>query len=201
VADNDEGTIDGWQLAMLAAPVAAFVLPPLAIWLLGGFDDFQWIDQPVTFLQSFGTLGAMCFPFGTFLYVRRKWNQTRARLSRTWPTVPGKVQSSKIERRITGLPAVLWRLALSYDYSVSGMGYQGDAVQFGPKYISSRELIDAFAIRYPAGADVTVRYDPDDPATSVLETCDEMAQQNSWQIWILFLAPVVISIVAAIKNS
>jgi hypothetical protein len=201
VADNDEGTIDGWQLAMLAGPAAACVLPLLVTGLLGGFDDFQLVNKPVTFLQSLGTLGAMCFPFGTYLYVRRKWNQTRARLSRTWPTVPGKVQSSEIERRVTGLPAVLWRLALSYGYEVSGIWYQGDAVQFGPKYVSSKELIFEHAKKYAAGTAVAVHYDPDDPATSVLEISDEMARQNSWQIWGYFLAPIVISIVVAIKNA
>ena len=201
MADNDEGTFDVWQLAMLAGPAAAFVLPLLVTGLLGGFDDFQLVNQPVTFLQALGTLGAMLFPFGTYLYIRRKWNQARVRLSQSWPTVPGKVQSSEIERRVTGLPAVLWKLALSYGYEVSGNWYQGDAVQFGPKYVSSKELIFAHAEKYPAGTAVTVHYDPDDPATSVLEISDEMAQQNSWQIWLCFLSPVVISIIAAIKNA
>src|ERR1044072_1831504 len=101
VADNDEGTIDVWQLAMLAGPVAAFVLPLLVTSLLGGFDDFELVNKPVTFWQALAALGAMSFPFGAYLSIRRKWNQARVRMSRTWPTVPGKVQSSKIERRIT----------------------------------------------------------------------------------------------------
>jgi uncharacterized protein DUF3592 len=201
VAENDKVAVDFLQLAMLLGPAAAFVLPLLTIGLLGGFEDFPWINRPVTFLQSLGILGAMCFPFGTFLYSRSKWNQARARLSRTWPTVSGKVQSSEIERRITGLPMVLWRLALSYSYRVSGIWYRGDAVQFGAKYVSSRELIETQAKKYAPHAAVTVHYDPDDPGTSVIETSDEMARQNSWQIWIYFLAPIVISIVVAIKNS
>ena len=201
VAENDKARIDYWQLAMLAGPVVACVLPLLAVGLLGGWDDFELVNKPLTFLQALGTLGAMCFPFGTFLYIRRKWNQHRAQLSRTWPTVPGKVQSSEIERRVTGLPAISWKLKLSYGYQVSGMGYQGDAVQFGPKFVSSKEMIFEQAKRYAAGAAVTVHYDPDDPATSVLEASGEMAQQNTWQIWAYFLSPVVISIIAAIKNA
>ncbi len=186
---------------MLAGPVATFVLTLLAAYLLGGFDNSQWVGKPVNFIEGLSILGPMLFPFGTFLYVRRKWNQARARLSRTWPTVPGKVQSSEIDRRITGLPAVLWKLKLAYSYDVSGNWYQGDAVQFGPKHVSSKELIFAQAEKYPAGAAVTVHYDPDDPATSVLETSDEMARQNTWQIWVYFLLPIVISIIAAIKNA
>lgn len=200
VADNDKAAVDSLQLAMLLGPVAAFVLPLLTTGLLGGFDDFQWIDKPATFLQSLGILGAILFPLGTFYYARSKWNQERARLSRTWPTVPGQVQSSEIERRITGLPMVMWRLALSYGYRVSEIGYQGDAVQFGARYVSSKELIFTLAKKYPPGAAVTVHYDPDDPATSVIETSDEMARQNRWQVWFCFLTPIVISIVGAIKN-
>jgi uncharacterized protein DUF3592 len=201
VAENDKVPADFLQLTMLFGPVAAFVLPLLTVGLLGGFDDFQLVNKPITFLQSLGILGAMCFPFGAFLFARRKWNQSRARLSRTWPTVPGQVQSSEMERRITGLPAVLWRLALSYSYRVSENSYRGDAVQFGAKYVSSKELIQAQAKKYPPGAAITVHYDPDDPGTSVIETSDEMARQNSWQIWLYFLTPIVISIVVAIKNS
>ena len=84
---------------MLLGPVAACVLPLLVIGLSGGFDDFQWIGKTATSIEALGILGAMGFPLGTFLYARRKWNQARARLSRTWPTVPGKVQSSEIDRQ------------------------------------------------------------------------------------------------------
>ena len=94
-----------------------------------------------------------------------------------------------------------WKLKLSYSYDVSGMWYQGDAVQFGPRQVSSKELIFAQAKKYPPGTAITVHYDPDDPATSVLETSDEIARQNSWQIWFCFLFPFVMSIVVAIRNS
>ena len=113
--------------------------------------------------------------------------------------MPGQVQSSEMERRITGLPAVLWKLALSYSYRVSENSYRGDTVQFGARYVSSKELIQAQAKKYPPGAAITVHYDPDDPATSVIETSDEMARQNSWQIWLYFLSPIVISMVVAIR--
>ena len=96
---------------------------------------------------------------------------------------------------------MLWRLALSYSYRVSEIWYQGNAVQFGAKYVSSKELIQTQAKKYPPNTAVTVHYDPDDPGTSVIETSDEMARQNSWQIWLFSLSPIVISIVVAIKNS
>jgi hypothetical protein len=190
-----------WGWTIILGPPVAFVLPLLATRLLGGFEDFQLINKPVTFLQSVGILGAMCFPFGAFLYARSKWNQARAHVSQTWPTVPGFVQSCWIEKRLTGLPLLVYKLALSYSYRVSGNEYKGNAVQFGPNYVKSKEIIEALEKKYPSGSAVTVHYDPGDPGTSVIETSDEMARQNRWQIWAYFLTPILISVVIAIKNS
>ena len=201
VATNDRSAVAFWRRAMILGPPVALVLPPLLIRLFGGFESFEWIDKPVTFLQSLGILSAMCFPFGTFLYARSGWDQARARASRTWPTVSGLVQSSKIERRLTGLPMLVYKLALSYSYHVAGNAYEGDTVQFGPKYVKARAMIEALAEKYPPGVAVTVHYDPSDPGTSVIETSDEMARQNRWQIWAYFLLPVLISVIVAIKNS
>lgn len=189
-----------WERVMWLGPPAVLVLALAVPWLLGGFDDFEWINQPVTFIQSLAILGGMCFPLGTFYYARGEWHAARARLSRAWPTVPGVVRSNRVARRATRGPT-LYKLALLYGYEVGGRGFEGDTVQFGPKFVSAKDLIDALAIKYPVGAAVTVHYDPDDPATSVLETSDEMARQNRWQIWCFFGAPFVISIVVAIKNA
>jgi len=52
VAENGKFTFDFLQLTMLLGPVAAFVLPLLMTGLLGGFDDFQLVNKPVTFLLS-----------------------------------------------------------------------------------------------------------------------------------------------------
>jgi hypothetical protein len=185
---------------MTVSPCIAFVLPLAAVWLAGGFVDFQWIDYPVTFFQSFAILGAMMFPFAVFYSARSRWNQARARASEAWPTVPGVVETSKVEQRLTK-SGIFYKLALSYRYDVDGNGYEGDTAQFGPRRVTAQELIEELAQKYPAGQKVTVHYDPDDPATAVLETSDEMARQNQWQIWFFLAAPLGISIVVAIKNS
>jgi uncharacterized protein DUF3592 len=199
-ARDDKAAVAFWEWVMTVGPALALVLPLAATWLIGGFEDFQWIDQPVTFVQSLGTLGAMCFPFAAFYYARMRWNQARAAASRNWPTVPGVVETSKVERR-QGRWAAFYKLALGYRYEVDGRRYAGDTVQFGPARVTAWELIESLADKYPAGAQVTVHYDPDDPGSSVLETADEMAQQNQWQIWAFCAAPIVLSIVIAIKNS
>jgi hypothetical protein len=197
---DDAAAVDFWTWGMLIGPAAAFVLPLLVAWLLGGFKNCVWINQPATFLQSFAILGAMCFPCGAFLVARGRRNLAFAGLSRTWPTVAGLVQSSAIERRQT-VYFPMYKLVLNYGYQVADRVYQNDLVQFGPRWVKAKDLIEDLAKKYPAGATATVHYDPDDPETSVLETSFEMAAQNSWQLWCYFGAPFVISIVIALKNA
>jgi uncharacterized membrane protein YqaE (UPF0057 family) len=198
--DGDPRSVAFWEWVMTVSPAIAFVLPLAAVWLLGGFVDFQWIDYPVTFFQSFAILGAMMFPFAAFYYARGRWNQARALASEAWPTVPGVIETSNVEQRLTR-SGIFYKLALSYRYEVDGNGYDGDTAEFGPPRVTAQDLIEELAQKYPAGAKVTVHYDPDDPASSVLETSDEMARQNQWQIWLFAAVPIGLSIVVAIKNA
>lgn len=112
----------------------------------------------------------------------------------------GLVQTSAIKERQTAI-MLMYRLTLVYRYQVDGNRYEGDAVQFGPKYVTAEALIKDLAKKYPPGTEVTVHYDPADHAISVIETSDEMARQNRWQIWAYFGTPFLLSVVAAIKNS
>jgi hypothetical protein len=185
---------------MAVAPAAALLLTLTAIWLLGGYEDFQWVDQPVTFIQGLGVGGSLFFPLSAFCYAQRRWNLARARASRRWPTVRGLVQADTVERRENSF-GVFYKLALSYRYEVDGISYQGDRVQFGPARVTAGELIESLATRYPPGAEVDVHYDPNDPSTAVIETSDEMARQNRWRIWFPIAAPFLLSGIAAIRNA
>jgi hypothetical protein len=198
--DGDPRSVAFWQSVMTVSPVIGFVLPLAAVWLLGGYDDFRWDSQPVTFVQGLGILGPMMYPFAAFYYARSRWNQARARASMAWPTVPGVVETSKVEERWSK-SGTFYKLALSYRYDVDGNSYEGDTVEFGPARVTAQELIEGLAQKYPAGQKVTVHYDPDDPATAVLETSDEMARQNQWQIWLFATFPIALSLLAAFLNS
>lgn len=184
---------------MVVAPAAALLLPLIAIWLLGGYENFQWVDKPVGFIGGFGILAPMLFPLGAFFYAQSRWNLARAHASRRWPTVPGVVQEDGVERRQNSY-VILYKLALRYCYEVGGTSYEGDRVQFGPARVTARELIEGLAKKYPPGAKVDVHYDPNDPSTAVLETSDEMAQQNRWRVWFFFAGPFLLSGAAAIRN-
>jgi len=210
-ADKDGGTDKSsfwsgaafWQAAMIAAPIAAAVLTMFVAQLLGAYDDFGWIDQPVHFIQGIGGLGPLFFPAAAFLVARSRWNAARARASRSWPTVPGTVTASRVTSLPSGLiwPFTLYRLRLTYRYTVDGFEYEGGRVQFGPKTIPSQDLIDAFAAKYPAGASVAVHYDPNDPQTCTIETSDDMVWEDKARIWNLALFPFVLSGLAVVGNA
>jgi hypothetical protein len=63
----------------------------------------------------------------------------------------------------------LHKPVVKYQYSVEGMEYTGSRIAFGAMN-SAPSAANAVVARYPSGASVTVRYDPEKPAEAVLET-------------------------------
>ena len=117
----------------------------------------------------FGGVGLGLLLFGRS--ARRK-----ALASQSWPTVAGTVTESEVkvtehtsgdgtnEHAITHYKPVV-----KYQYSVEGMEYAGSRIAFGAMN-SAQSAANAVVARYPAGASLTVRYDPEKPAEAVLET-------------------------------
>ncbi|MER8440504.1 DUF3592 domain-containing protein [Mesorhizobium sp. M1312] len=104
-----------------------------------------------------------------------KWREVRA-VSRWFPT-PGKILSSRVEaREVTSSGSGSQRRgstetrsfpAIIYEYKVGGKTFRSS------RY-SVQENVGNFAVpetlaRFPKGADVTVFYDPSDPAKAVIE--------------------------------
>jgi len=198
ITPDGRDSVTFWGLMMAIGPLAAAIIPPTAVWLLGGLEDFAWVGQEVTAAQAFAIIGAMAFPFAAFFFAQDMFNRARARTSRFWPTVPGVVQSSEVRERRTRL-GTNYRLALRYSYEVGGSGYEGDRVAFGPSWVPDEDLIDALARKYPAGAAVAVHVDPAAAETAVLETTTAMAFKNQIKIWLLAAFPLVLTIAVAVR--
>jgi hypothetical protein len=103
---------------------------------------------------------------------------------REWPSTIGTVNSSYLERRhsssdsgSTNYPVV------RYSYQVSGQAYQGMKIAPGPEVGGSGA--GKVVGRYPAGAQVMVFYNPQNPSDAVLET-KAPAQWIMWLILIVF---------------
>jgi len=116
---------------------------------------------------------------GIIFFMRRKM----AAVSQ-WPSTMGTVTSSHLERRhssddggFTDYPVV------QYSYQVSGQVYQGTKLAPGPDVGGSGA--GKVVGRYPAGAQVMVFYNPQNPSDAVLER-KAPAQWLMWLILVIF---------------
>lgn len=101
-----------------------------------------------------------------------------------WPSTMGMVNASYLERRhsssesgSTNYPVV------QYSYQVSGQAYQGIKIAPGPEVGGTGA--GKVVARYPAGAQVMVFYNPQNPAEAVLER-KAPAQWILWLILVIF---------------
>jgi hypothetical protein len=59
---------------------------------------------------------------------------------------------------------------VNYGYTVNGRSYTGRRISASDEYQKNRGSAEDILDRYPVGATVTVFYDPENPATSLLVT-------------------------------
>jgi hypothetical protein len=85
---------------------------------------------------------------------------------RSWQPASGRILSSTVVRRRRNKSSANYPVIV-YEYSVGGMNYQGQKITPGLTWSGS--VASKAVARYPAGADVTVYYDPKNPADAVLE--------------------------------
>ncbi|MHB8876539.1 MAG: DUF3592 domain-containing protein [Myxococcaceae bacterium] len=102
----------------------------------------------------------------------------RAARSARWPTVPGKVVESGTAARVgpsvgdgelPAGPQTVTRPVIRYEYTVKNVVFSSNDIGFGATESSDSKLAKTFAARYPAGAEVTVHYDPSDSSEACLE--------------------------------
>jgi hypothetical protein len=86
-----------------------------------------------------------------------------------WPVAAGEVRSSSVEYDTAADGAGTYRAEVLYAYSVDGVDQLANRVAFGDFGSSDPGRAQRIVNSYPAGAEVTVHYDPDDPARAVLE--------------------------------
>jgi hypothetical protein len=122
-----------------------------------------------------------------------------AKASRDWPSVPGVITRSAVATKNSG-GKTRYRYDVVYRYQVEGREltcsnvFFGDDVFFGGD-VSSRSSDTAYKVtkRYPEGAEVAVYYEPEDPASAVLEP------GARWQSYVLFVIGLVFLIVGVLS--
>lgn len=92
----------------------------------------------------------------------------RGTATQSWPTTNGVITSSQIYESHDDEGGVSYGLNATYDYTVDDRRYAGDRIKF-VDYTSSRRYALDLQEKYARGTEVTVYYDPADPASSILE--------------------------------
>ena len=189
---NTPARVRLWERLRLLGPVVALLLPyPLAR-LMGGFGPgFQFVGQEVSPVEAFGILGTMLLPLAAWFYATMKLDQAMAILSRSWPTVPGKIDASDVRMKRSYRSGRFYALDVRYVYRVKGLDHVGTRLAFAPRWLGSEYSVNALAQRYAAGTTVDVHCDPDQPGIWVLETDDQLAKARRYQIWICLVVVVV----------
>ena len=98
----------------------------------------------------------------------------RAKAAAGWPWVEGEVVGAYVTDRESrdddGRIVRSYCPVVRYSYAVGGRAYESDRLRFGPKpWSDDRIRASEWLKPYPVGSRTRVRYDPEDPAESVLE--------------------------------
>ena len=126
---------------------------------------------------------------GIIFYMRRKESQVSA-----WPSTQGVISASTLESRAsddgyTNYPVV------RYSYQVGGQAHKGSRIAPGPEVggTGANKVIE----RYATGAEVTVFYNPGNPADAVLEK-QAPSMKLFWVLLIVFDAALCASLPLAV---
>lgn len=113
---------------------------------------------------------------GIIYFMRRKM----AAVSQ-WPSTMGTVNASYLERRSDGEGGSTNYPVVQYSYHVGGQSYQSSKYAPGPEMggTGAGKVI----ARYPAGAQVMVFYNPQNPSEAVLER----KAPAQWLMWLLLI--------------
>jgi hypothetical protein len=111
---------------------------------------------------------------GIIFFMRRKM----AAVSQ-WPSTMGTVLMSTLERRYSSDSGSVDYPVVQYSYQVSGQTYQSTKLAPGPEVGGTGA--GKVVARYPAGAQVMVFYNPQNPSEAVLER----KAPAQWVMWLI----------------
>lgn len=122
-------------------------------------------DPSAVFMGVLLALGGV----GLMFWMRRRGGLAAG--SRAWPTARGRVLAAEVRsyRSGDGWSSRSHYPAVRYEYEVEGRRYTGDRIYFDQTSRAHAGPATRTVGRYPVGSEVTVYYDPTDPARALLE--------------------------------
>lgn len=117
--------------------------------------------------------GIVIILFGAIFIIVSIVMRKKAQAAQTWPVAPGQILFSTIETHTSsdsdGDSSTHYEPKVEYSYAVMGSPMKGTRISFGAMG-SDFKAAQKTTTRYPVGASVSVHYNPEKPAESVLET-------------------------------
>ena len=135
------------------------------LWIVGGSTVAVILSIIMSVICTVVPLAAV----GWFIYSRYKKAKDIRYDSQNWLSTTGTVIKSRVEVSGGEVTSVYPRVI--YTYEVNSQQYQADQIKAGDKYWAARTSQEAYNTidRYPEGLEVTVYYNPANPAEATLE--------------------------------
>jgi hypothetical protein len=123
--------------------------------------------------SNFFFLGIVIAVIGVGIFFPARSARKRDQMRLSWPTAKATVMSAEVVQP-QALAAGTSKNADQFDVSVKYQFRAGGQLHFGasvsyPRYLYREQEADRIVSRYPAGATVTVYYNPEDPRECYLE--------------------------------
>lgn len=120
--------------------------------------------------------------------------------SPTWPEVQAVITDSQtVKARIPrGKSGSVdgWKAQIKYDYSLDGQNFSGDKISYAYKPTINKSDADAFVQKYPNGATLSIKYNPENPKMAVLEPGKpDRLESKLLMLKILFVPIILISLI------
>ncbi len=173
--------------------IVVAVLVGLIVGAAVGFNKLGDLVRAVASNSTHAPFVTACIGFALLASLVIFGIQRHAARQRAWPTVRGRIARSdvqefqELEHRDSGRDR--WRTAyradIIYNYEIDGVRYTGDVAAGGTRVSSNIEsFARKMADKYPAGTVLDIRYNPDNPAESVLQPA------GRWLL-LLWLVPAI----------
>ena len=127
-------------------------------------------------------IGLLIFLAGGVFFALMGRSYERGREMAQWPTTEALIMLSEVEERQIG-PEVApdYRFKVLFGYEVEGKPLTSSLWALrGSPWSSAPERAEAIVAKYPVGAKVICRYDPQQPQTAVLKTETEAVGYAIW---------------------
>ena len=120
----------------------------------------------------------------------------KSRDARDWPRSAGTIISAAIRSTQSADPesASLY-LALEYRFQVAGQNFMGQKICPVEQLYTSTKQAQAALATYPAGSQVEVFYDPQNPSNCILKR----GNPYGWALLIIGIAAILLSVAAMLK--